>query len=271
MASISERIKTIKEQKVGSSSRRVLLVEGPDDVNAFEQFLHKTNYDWSREWVIAEAGKKTDVLAIIQKESDWIGVIDRDEWSLARLLQLEITHPNLWILPRYCIENYLIVPGELWSAVPAKRQAALDGGLDTLSQQLLADLERWIAHAALWQEVNPMWEGLRQLGFKEALLDPAIATDDEAIREKLEQWHDYLNPANVFEGFEQKREALGGLPLLEQLTLNIHGKKFFEQVVNPVLNQLLGQMKSVERQRAIFRHLPASEEFMPLWQKMELT
>ena len=270
MASISERIKTIKEQKVGSSSRRVLLVEGPDDVNAFEQFLHKTSYDWNNGWVIAEAGKKTDVLAIIEKEPEWIGVIDRDEWSPERLLQLAVQHPNLWFLPRYCIENYLIVPEELWQAIPEKRQATIDGGLDSLSQQLLADLERWIAHAALWQEVNPMWEGLRQLGFKEALLDPAIATDDEAIKKKLEQWHDYLNPANVFAKFEQQREKLNGLPLFKQMALNIHGKQFFEKVVNPVLNQLLGQMKSVERQRAIFRHLPPSDEFMPLWRKMGL-
>ena len=271
MGRIDDHIKTIKEQKIGSSSRRVLLVEGPDDVNAFEQFLHKTDCDWSNDWVIAEAGKKTDVLEIVKREPGWVGVIDRDEWSGLRLQELEATHPNLWILPRYCIENYLIVPEELWNAIPPKRQTVIDGGLEALSQGILADLDRWVAHAALWQEVNPMWEGLRQLGFKEALLDPAIATDDEAIKEKLAQWHDYLNPTGVYERFEQKRASLHELPRFKQLALNIHGKHFFEKVVNPILNQLLGQMKSVERQRAIFRHLSASDEFMPLWRKMGLT
>lgn len=270
MSKTDDRIKDIREQQIGNSAKRALIVEGADDVDAFQSFLGKVYRDWEQSWVVAEAGKKTEVLAIIRKEPDWIGVVDRDEWSAPKIADLETELTNLWFLPRYCIENYLLVPEELWGALPGNQQNKIAGGLAQLNQSIANNLDRWRCHGVLWSVINPMWEGLRSLGFKEALLDPAIATNEAEIKAKLQEWHDYLEPDQIWQNYQDALTQVVQLPVDEQLKRVIHGKYFYEQMVNPLLNQLLGQKSVTDRQRAIFRYLPVPNDLTPLWQKMGL-
>lgn len=270
MSKTDNRIKDIREKQIGNSTKRALIVEGTDDVDAFQSFLGKAHPGWEQKWVIAEAGKKTEVLAIVRKEPNWIGVIDRDEWSAPKIADLTTELPNLWFLPRYCIENYLLVPEELWDALPENQRNKIVDGLAELTQSITNDLARWRCHGVLWSVVNPMWEGLRSLGFKEALLDPAIATNKTEIKAKLREWHDYLEPDLIWQSYQDALAQVIQLPVDEQLKRVIHGKYFYEQVVNPLLNQLLGQKSATDRQRAIFRTLPVSNDLKPLWQKMSL-
>jgi hypothetical protein len=271
MSKTDDRIKAIREQQIGNSAKRALIVEGLDDLDAFQSFLGKAYPDWELSWVIAEAGKKNEVLAIIRKVPDWIGVVDRDEWSTNKISELETDLTNLWFLPRYCIENYLLVPDELWRALPEKQRSKIASGLAQLSQSIINDLMRWRCHGVLWSVINPMWEGLRSLGFKEALLDPAIATNEAEIKAKLLEWHDYLKPDRIWQSYQEALAQVVQLPVEEQLKRCVHGKYFYEQVVNPLLNQLLGQKSATERQKAIFRFLPVPDDLEPLWQKMEFT
>ncbi|MBS3964852.1 MAG: DUF4435 domain-containing protein [Methylomonas sp.] len=270
MSKTDDRIKDIREQQIGNSAKRALIVEGADDVDAFQSFLGKAHPGWEQKWVIAEGGKKTEVLAIIRKEPNWIGVVDRDEWSAPKIAELETELTNLWFLPRYCIENYLLVPEELWGALPENQQNKIAGGLVELTQSITNDLARWRCHGVLWSVINPMWEGLRSLGFKEALLDPAIATNEAEIKAKLQEWHDYLEPDPIWQSYQDALAQAVQLPVDEQLKRLIHGKYFYEQVVNPLLNQLLGQKSATDRQKAIFRTLPVPDDLGPLWQKMGL-
>lgn len=271
MSKTDDRIKKIREEKIANSAKRALIVEGADDLDAFQSFLGKARPGWEQKWVIAEAGKKTEVLAIIRKEPDWIGIVDRDEWSVPKIADLTTELPNLWFLPRYCIENYLLISDELWGALPEKQRNKIAGGLTQLTQSISNDLTRWLCHGVLWSVINPMWEGLRSLGFKEALLDPAIATNEAEIKAKLQEWHDYLEPEQIWQNYQVALGRVVQLPVDEQLKQVIHGKYFYEQVVNPLLNQLLGQKAATERQRAIFRTLPVPDDLGPLWQKMGLT
>jgi hypothetical protein len=270
MSKRDERIKEIREQQIGNSAKRALIVEGLDDLDAFQSFLGKAYPDWEQSWVIADAGKKTEVLAIIRKVPDWIGVVDRDEWSAQKIADLEIELTNLWFLPRYCIENYLLVPDELWGALPEKQRNKITGGLEQLTQSITNDLTRWQCHGVLWSVINPMWEGLRSLGFKEALLDPAIATDEAEIKAKLLEWHQFLEPDQIWQNYQDALAQVSELAIEEQLKQWIHGKKFYEGVLSPALTQLLGQKSATERQKAIFRTLPVPDDLAPLWQKMEL-
>lgn len=270
MSKTDDRIKDIREQQIGNSAKRALIVEGADDVDAFQSFLGKAYRGWEQSWVIAEAGKKTEVLAIIRKEPDWIGVVDRDEWSASKIADLETELANLWFLPRYCIENYLLVPQELWGALPENQQIKIAGGLVELTQSITNDLARWRCNGVLWSVINPMWEGLRSLGFKKALLDPAIATNETKIRTKLQEWHQFLEPDHIWQSYQEALAQAIQLPVDEQLKRVIHGKYFYEQVVNPLLNQLLGQKAATDRQKAIFRTLPVPDDLGPLWQKMGL-
>lgn len=79
MSKVKERIDQIKDQLVGNTKRRVLLVEGPDDVKAFRIFLERQFSE--RKWVLTEAGNKQQLIKILQIETDWLGLADRDEWS----------------------------------------------------------------------------------------------------------------------------------------------------------------------------------------------
>jgi hypothetical protein len=247
-----------------------LILEGTDDIAAFENFLTKVHPDWENTWVLAGAGKKIEVLAILEQEANWMGVVDRDEWSADKIETYQTEFSNLWVLPRYCIENYLIVPAELWLAIPGKQQTKIAGGLQILDQAIKADLERWRCHGVLWSVINPLWEGLRGMGFKEALLDPAIATNADEIRHKLAEWHDYLEPDQIWQQYQQALAQATQLNADEQLKYYIHGKHFFAQIVTPVLNQLLIQESADQRQQKIFRTLPLPADLDPLWQKMGL-
>lgn len=271
MSKVQERIDQIKTQKVGATSKRVLIVEGVDDEDGFSQFLNKKFTNWESDWVIASAGNKSGVLKILENEPTWVGVVDRDEWSEETLTQKQSDLANLLVLPRYCFESYLIMPSELWAAFPQKQKDKIAGGEAELTSELHKDLDRWIAHGALWAVVNPLWDGLRAKGFKEELLSPTIALDDEKIQTTLQTWHDHLKPDDIWTRFQATLTAFQAKPLEDQLSHCIHGKAFFDKVVNPTLNALLGQKSAKERKTAITRNLPVPSDLDPLWSAMGLS
>jgi len=270
MSKITDIIRNIEQQYIGVTHRRVLLVEGVDDVHAIEAFLNKAFPDWSRDWVVESAGKKGHVLEVIKQKADWIGVVDSDEWTQNLITKKQQENDNLWVLPRYCIENYLLISEELWAAFPIKQQEKVLGGLETLEQRLTDDLDKWVRHGVLWTVINPLWEGLRSLGFKEALLDPDIAEDEQQIQAKLSEWHTYLEPAKLYQTYQSKLVEVQSLSNEQKLKHWVHGKKFYSIKVNQVLNDLLGQIPANDRKKAIFRTCQVPQDFDPLWEKMRL-
>lgn len=268
MKGLDKKIREIKEQKIGNSQRRALIVEGSDDVRTFEVLLEKLEPNWSHQWVLAEAGKKSAVLEILAQEPTWIGVVDRDEWDEEKITQLAQEGANIWFLPRYCIENYLIIPSELWEALPDKQQAKIAGGFNQFNAAILDALDQWVKHGVLWSVINPLWEGLRSLGFKEALLDVAIAEDNQQIQRILTEWHRFLDPDAIWQRYQEKLADVVAKDTDEKLKRHVHGKLFYEGVVNPVFNRLFGQKSADERQLAIVRTLPIMTDLRPLLQKM---
>lgn len=73
MSKIDGTINRIKDQQIGSSTKKVLLVEGCDDELAFGAFLRKKFPSWEQYWVIASTGKKQNVLDILPKNK--IGLV----------------------------------------------------------------------------------------------------------------------------------------------------------------------------------------------------
>jgi hypothetical protein len=267
---IAKQIKEIKEEQIGATSKIALIVEGPDDKDAYELFFKKRNPGWETRYVIVSAGGKKTVLEILKREQNWFGIVDRDEWGDDMLNQIQASHPNLWITPRFCLENYLIVPEELWSAFPPRQQDKIPEGISKFSESLLNDLDKWVAHGVLWSEINPLWEGLRARGFKEDLLSPEVALDEKRIREKLNEWHAFLHPEQIMERFKTKLETVQALSQDQQIKRWVHGKSFYSNVVNPALNLLLGQKAENERRSSIIRTLPFPEDLLELWEKLGL-
>lgn len=270
MSRIQTIVDRIENEHIGALSRRALIVEGTDDVHAIESFLTKKFSNWTRDWVVVEAGKKEHVIDVLKQKPNWCGVIDPDEWTeeIVEQKQKEIT--NLWVLPRYCLENYLVLPTELWNAFPKKQQDKVAGGRNDLETRITADLDKWVCHGVLWSVVNPLWEGLRSHGFKEDLLDPEIAQDDNKIQDTLTRWHDYLEPIALFQRYQNKLAEVQTLSQEQKLQRWVHGKIFYQSIVNVVLNELLGTKAADYRKKAIFRTCQVPDDLDSLWEKMEL-
>lgn len=262
---VSKKIREIKEQKIGATSNVALIVEGVEDVSFYSEMLTKFHPDWESMLCIAEVGGKKIVLEVLGNEPRWFGIVDRDEWSEEVLTEKQATYPNLWISPRFCVENYLIVPNELWAAFPYKQREKIVEGEVKLRETLLNELDRWVAHGVLWSVINPLWEGLRSRGFKEDLLSPDVAPDSHKIREKLNEWHQFLDPRQIMTRYESTLERVRALSQDEQLKQWIHGKSFYTSVVNPALNTLLGQKSEKDRRSSIIRTLPLPDDLSGLW------
>lgn len=270
MSKVDDRIQQIKTQFVGTTGVRVLLLEGTDDVDAFRIFLDRQFADWETSWRLEPAGGKKAVLDMLEKENTWLGVVDRDEWT-AREITARLTGlPTLHVLPRFCLESYLIDPSELWEALPSKQQAKIAGGSQQLRQDLTQSLLEWIRQAALWHEVRPLWSQLRELGFPNAVLGSPPMPNDEALKAYFRDWHDALNAQDVLTRVHALEMRLNSMSDTELFGQWIYAKSFYPEVVHQTLNRLLGQKDAKQRRLSILRTRRVPTDLNPLWQAMGL-
>ncbi|WP_086487033.1 hypothetical protein [Thioflexithrix psekupsensis] len=182
--------------------------------------------------------------------------------------------PIYWFYRVIVFENYLINPDALLSALPPTKREKVIGKEEQFKECLIKDIDRWRKHGALWSVINPLWEKLRRLGFNKDLLTPEIATDDTKIKAMLQTWYNLLNAENIFNDFQEKLEHIKTKPLEEQLALHIHGKRFYQQVVDPCLNTLIGQQESKERFFNLFKELSRNRDSIRdldfIWERMGL-
>ena len=249
----------IRQQGVGAQDKRLFLVEGRDDQTAWQVLLDRFVPGWEASWGLAEAGNKSKLLCLLDLEPNWLGLVDRDEWDETLIANKTAQTPNLLVLPRFCLENYLIDPDELWPAIPAARQAALAGGKAALAGALHGQLHRYLRHGALWIVVTPLWTGLRALGFKEALASADsidTAQHDDKIRGILGDRDTFREPRRILTEFEAQLVKSRAAPVSEQYARWVHGKHFWENVVNPTMTSLFGQMAEKRRRIEILRQIP---------------
>ena len=265
-----ERIAEIKTQLIGNRGARALIVEGTGDLDALSQFLGKRFPGWESQWVVAEAGGKRQVLKIIASEPSWLGVVDRDDWTANERAAHELQNPSLFVLPRFCLESYLIDPSELWAAFPEKQRAKIPGGVADITAALAASLPDWTRHAALWHVITPLWRKLRQLGFTEGVLDTRAIPDDQKLIGFLQNWAGVIDVQNTLKNFNELLALLQAKPPAELFSQWIYAKRFYPEVVHLALDKLLGTKSAKERTQAIFRTLPVPPDLDGLWLKMGL-
>lgn len=256
------------------STVRVLLVEGEDDVTFFRSMLDKVAPAvWSTSWAVHAAGGKGNVLKILDAQPNWIGLVDRDEWDQARITAEQAVQGRagrLHILPRFCVESYMVYGPELWAALPPLQQANIPGGQAALSQDLQTDLIDWVRHGALWHVVNPLQDGLRVAGFKDALLDRDNAQSDTRIKQALADWDRVLDPTIIWNDFQSKLTQVNAAPYEEQVTQCVHGKKYFTEHVQSVLNTYFLQRSADEWFQTLQLDMPAPADLGFLWTAMGL-
>lgn len=267
---IDRLIEKITERNVGATSKRILLVEGDDDKQALEVLLDRVNPDWTQAWAVACAGNKNQVLAIAKKVPTWLALVDKDEWTAQQIEAAQGESGNLHVLPRFCMESYLVDPAELWLALGPQQQAKIANGVQGLAAHLLADLQSWKRHAACWQVINPLWTKLRALGFKEDILRTKNFPDDAELVATLEKWDRLIDAPDILADIKAALAEIDSQSDADFLHRCLYAKNFFPEVVCPGLNQLLGQRSQAELRKDIFTKMPLPPDLDSLWQRMAL-
>ena len=270
MSKASERIDQIKIEQIGQTGKKVLLVEGPDDKNAYQIFLNKKFPSWEQSWAVAYMGNKKSVLSGLALEPDWVGLVDRDEWTAEEQLSYKSQYQNLQILPRFCLESYLVNPAELWHAFPAKQQAKVVGGEEAFRATMLESMNDWIRHAALWHGVRPLWRQLRDSGFPDDVTRFPPITRDEELRRFFGKWYNLLDAEKLLERVHTLEDQLNKTNVDEFCQSWLYAKEFYPRVVHETLNRLLGAKSAKERRLAIFRTRSVPSDLDDVWQAMGL-
>ncbi|MDM8525179.1 hypothetical protein QUF80_17550 [Desulfococcaceae bacterium HSG8] len=232
----------MKKIEDDAGGKPVLLVEGNTDIRILSYFLEQVSPGWQTGKAILCAGKKSQVIdAVSNYHPEWVGIVDKDEWSPDMINDKLRNLSRVKTLPRFCLENYFCVPEEIWPALtPASRQSPNDE-FGQFQQPVLNDLPDWVAHGAMWRVIRKRRKVLlRESGFP-AKLDREPVTDIAEIREILRDWHEQLDPDRIIREYRLELTETEELSANEQLKFYIHGKKFFKSVIVRLMNRFFGQ------------------------------
>lgn len=255
-------------QWIEGNSKKAVLVEGEGDKVAYDFLFTKKYNNYDKYLLLQEAGGKDKVIKELEQSPDFIGIIDKDEWSEMAITEKKKKLPNLIVIPRYCMESYLIDPEEIWEALPPIRQKEVN--YDEFRNAILENLENWTKHAALWHAVLPLYHILKKSGFNEILLNHTdIIKNEKFIKEKLNEWHRILNPDEIYKQYLDLFSKINALSLQEKLHHWIHGKKFWEQHVAKKLIFFFGQKEITEYAKELWKYHEIPGDWEEIWPKIE--
>ena len=94
------------------------------------------------------------------------------------------------------------------------------------------------------------------------------AQDDAKIQHILGEWDALLDPIQLFGKFQEQFRIASSSSLEEKLALWVHGKVFWENVVNPVMNTMFGQMSEDDRRKHILRGLSQPSDLQSVFNRL---
>ncbi|HLP47001.1 MAG TPA: DUF4435 domain-containing protein, partial [Candidatus Kapabacteria bacterium] len=252
-------------QEIGSNSRKVvILVEGKDDKTAYELLFQNKYSNWEYLFSFHPVTGKDNVIKELENSPDFIGIIDKDEWWEEDIEKNKQKLSNLIVIPRYCMESYLVVPEEIWAALPGIQKEKIK--YDDFRDAILENIEAWTKYAALWHAIQPLYYKLKDSGFNQELLiqDDRIL-DEEFIRATLNKWHGILDPEKAFNNYRALLSQITALSHREKLQKWIHGKEFWEKHVSQKLVKFFGQKSQKEYLREIWELLEIPGDWADIW------
>ncbi len=92
---------------------------------------------------------KTYFRVLAELKPDWLALVDRDEWSPDQIAAQQAVNSSLFVLPRFCLESYLVDPAELCLALPPVQQLKISGGVTAIEPELFANLAAWQPGSAM--------------------------------------------------------------------------------------------------------------------------
>jgi hypothetical protein len=255
-------------ETIANSSKKVILVEGKNDETSCKHLFDKKYINWERLILIFSAGGKINVINELKRSPDFIGIIDKDEWAEEDIASAKSGLQNLILISRYCMESYLVVPGEVWGALPENLRHNVN--YDDFENAILEDIDDWTRHAALWHAVVPLYSKLKKSGFNQVLLNEIEKIKEESfIKAKLNEWHDILDPEETFKKYRSLLTEISGINLQERLQKWIHGKKFWEVHVSQKMNVFFGQKSRDRYANEIWKHRLIPEDWEGIWPKIK--
>ena len=251
------------DRQAAAPRKNVLVVEGSTDVRFLNIVLDHAEFKKENplaRWIIGPAGGKDNVLRFIDRRPEWHGLVDRDALNDAELRVLRSEYRHLHILPRFCLESYLIEPDSLYAALLNQGTLPYHVTKKELSDRLLAPLPHAVEHGALWRVVHPLYDGLRERGFNGVLLDFNKNHTHQEIYDTLVEWNFYLEPVPLFNEFKRQIAIGQQMTQRKQLTQWVHGKSYWNYVVSPLLESLGDGRSRTKRMRSILKNLPLPDD-----------
>ena len=236
-----------------------LFVEGKTDVEFLTIMMDKAPFEDTNiflHWEIIQCGGKDGVLKRLQGNNPrYFGLVDRDAWDEKEMSAMLALYPNLFILPRFCIENYIISPDELLNAFPS---------LLPYYDQMKSQVPTGIRHGCLWRAATPLRQDLIKAGFIQALLKyPPV--NDEELSKLIHRWQSVLSVEGVKSRASIFYKEIETLPQEEALHIFVHGKIFWKNVVEKNAEKIFPTFKREQLRKKILREIPLPkdlEEFL---------
>jgi hypothetical protein len=236
-------------EKVGSKA--VLLVEGSPDATAVEKWLSLLDPDFGSKLLVRHAddegrdrehGGTDRVKKGLRHQPDWWGLVDSDERTDPEIAADKDEFPRLRFLPRYCLESFFIDPVEVWNLLPAIHREAQPELETSLKEAVEHNLDRWVAHFAIWRTLREREQRLRkELNFPQGVVQKVLSQfpiTRENLVESLEPWHAHFDPQGICDEYDALVFQSNQVGPVDRLRRYVHGKHFLNRVVVQVLNLL---------------------------------
>lgn len=225
----------VEEIEKQTASKRVLVVEGKDDCLIVEKWLGLLEPNFRARLHVNEANGRNGVQQALKHRPAWFGLEDRDEWTDTEIQTRMAEYPNLQFLPRYCLENYFLLPDEVWPLIPPPQQTKYPGGKSQFESDIHDRVDGFVPHWCMWVVLRVRRRQLLEmLQFPDALIErmlekPPLEKDD--IEAQLKTWHDQLDASKIFKEYQDLMSQVKGKTPDEKLKAHVHGKKFFERIM----------------------------------------
>lgn len=270
MSGFEDAYAAVRSELAATPSKRVLLVEGTGDVEFLTFLLDKEplrTLNAHAGWVFGAAGGKESVMRMLARERNWIGLVDRDAWSEQEIREAMAKTPNLRLLPRYCIENYLVEPAALEQMANQVQQAEKRQRLLKQIEEMQRQWPHAIRHASIWRAVQPLQNALQALGFNGALLRFKLP-GDEAVREVLHGWSELMDEERIFTAYQRYQAEGNAMPIDQAQRLWVHGKMFWRHVVAPALTEVLDEPNEGRLRRLVLRRMPLPQDMQEVLEQV---
>lgn len=249
------------QEAEATPGKQVVVVEGTGDIAFLTHVLDKPPFRQRNifaDFVLLDAGGKDAVLKILGARPHFKAIVDRDTWSDAECKKLQRKYPGLYILPRYCIENFIVCPDELEQALPNFKEEAA---------AIAAEVPNAIRHACLWRAARPMYNELMELGFNKALM--AYPPPDEAeMRRLVTSWQNLLSVDSIQSAMDEAIEESAHCSSDELLRTFCHGKAFFKGVVASYVKDRFPGETTEGLKRKLYRRIPLAEDLKALLEEV---